>query len=131
MNEDFLNKGIGIIEQESLQPADIQVQGVRLIDVFKKGSTVEVAGQKIGLICKHPEKDETIELSNVKLLLNDSLKVITLWYNLDKDGNLSKSSATALLLKYYNVETYNDLIGKTLNTVTQSENNKYLCVKAY
>lgn len=131
MTEEFLNKRIGTIEHESLQPADVQIQGVRLIDVFKKGSTTVVAGQKIGLICKHPEKDENIELSNVKLLMNDSLKVITLWYNVDEDKNLSKSSAAALLLAHYNVETYNDLIGKQVSTVTQSDGNKYLCVKAY
>lgn len=130
MTEDFLNKGIGTIEQESLQPANIKVHGVRLIDVKKKGSE-DVIGQKIGLICKHPSKDEEIELSNAKLIVNDNVKLMTLWYNTDSEDNLSKSSAAALLLKHYNCNNYNELIGKELSTTTQSDGNKYLCVKAY
>lgn len=127
---DFLNKGIGTIEQESLQPADIQVQGIRLADVKKKGSD-DIIGQKIVIICKHPDKEEVIELSNAKMIVNDSVKLMTLWYNVDGDDNLSKSSAAAKLLTHFKVNTYNELIGKDVATTTQSDGNKYLCVKAY
>lgn len=130
MTEDFLNIGIGTIEQESLQPADVQIQGVKIVDIKKKGSEEKV-GEKIVLICKHPSKDEVIELSNAKLIVNDNVKLSTLWFNLDSDKKLSKSSAAALLLKHYNVNNYNELIGKQVSTTTQSDGNKYLCIKAY
>lgn len=131
MNEEFLNKKIGEQEPESLKPAKVQVQGVRLIDKKKKDSE-ELAGQLITLICKHPDKDENIELSNAKVLINEKVKMSALWYNTEKDtGLLTKRSAAALLLNHYNVPTYGELVGKEVETTTQSKENNYLCIKAY
>lgn len=135
MTDEFLNIGVGNKEPESLKPAKVQVQGIKLVKRFKKG-TEEVAGELITLICKHPDKPEVIELSNVKVLQLEKVKMTTLWKNLEEveEGQpekLTKNSAAAKLLRFYNVETYGNLVGKEIDTTTQSDVNKYLCVKAY
>lgn len=134
-NNEFLNIGVGDKEPESLKPAKVQVQGIKLVTKHKKG-TEEIAGELITLICKHPDKPETIELSNVKILVSEKVRLSALWQNLEDEvegelRKLTKNSAAAKLLEFYGVANYGDLVGKEVETTIQSETNKYLCIKAY
>lgn len=128
MSEEFLNKKIGTKETESLKPAKVVVQGVRLVE--KKKEEVLV-GKLLTLICKHPDKEETIDISTAKVIVNENIKMTALWYNLDEDENLKKGSTAALLLNHYGANCFGDLEGKELETTVQSEKNPYLCIKAY
>ena len=130
MSEDFLNKGVGTKEPKSLEPKKVTVMGVRLVPKTKKGEEKPV-GELITLICKHPDKVDSIELSNAKLIVNDQIKLTALWRNEDEDGLLLKNSAAARLLVHYKAETYNSLIGTEVETAYQSDTAKYLCIKAY
>ena len=130
MTEDFLKKGIGTKEPKSLEPKNVTVLGVRLVPKKKKGSE-EIVGELITLICKHPDKEESVELSSVKQLVNEKVKMVALCRNEDEDGLLAKNSAAAKLLVHYKAESFDALIGKDLETIYQSEDIKYLCIKAY
>jgi len=130
METDILNTGIGTKAIESLEPGKVKVVGVRQIDKHKKNSDEML--HMIGVICKHPAREETIELSNAKVVVNEKqIKVAALWINKDEDGNLQKGSTAAEVLNYYKVNNFNDLVGKEIELVTQSETNKYLCIKLY
>jgi hypothetical protein len=130
IEEDILNKEVGTIAIESLKPGKVVVSAIKTIEKQKKNSEDKL--YMVGVICKHPDKEETIELSNAKFFANENtLKVSALWINKDDDGNLQKGSTAAEVLNYYKVKTFGELVGKEIETVTQSENNKYLCIRLY
>lgn len=126
--QEILNIGIGKKEPVTLKPSKVEVQGIRLDPKEKDGKKV---GDLIVLICKHPDKDETIELSNAKVLSNEKVKLSALWFNKDEDGLLAKKSVAAQILRHYEVANFGDLVGKQIETTIQAENNTYLCIKAY
>lgn len=127
-NQGILNIGIGTKEPVTLKPGKVVVEGVKLVPKEKDG---KVVGELITLICKHPDKSESIELSNAKILANEKVKLSALWFNKDEDGNLAKRSVPSQILKYYNVPNFGELVGKEIETITQSESNTFLCIKAY
>ncbi len=104
-NQDLMNKKVGTKETPKLEAKDIEVQGARVDEVGEKKNKIVV------LMCKHPDKEEVIDLSKIKLLRNDKAKVVGLWASTDEDGNIQKSSALSELLKVAGVETLKDLTG--------------------
>lgn len=129
--QDILKKRIGNKEVKSLEPKDVTVVGLCVDDVAgKKGSKNEgkVVGQKLGVLCKHPDKEEAIKISSIKYIKGDSVKTMTLWVNVDEDDNIQKGSSVALLLEKYGVETIEELEKKTLKTDLDGD---YLCLKCY
>ncbi len=129
-NQDRLNKPIGTKELPKLEAKEVEVQGLRLDSKTKKGSD-KVVGEILVLICKHPDNEKLIEFTKVKNLKGDNLKVVGLWYSEDEDGNLQKGSAIVELLKFYKVEKIVDLEGIKVQTVEQSTEQPYLCIKGY
>lgn len=125
---DRLNKPIGTIESQKLEAKPIQCQGVRVDEQFKKDGTTKV-GDIAKLVCKHPDKDEVMEMSKVQHIVGQVVKEVGLWYNEDKEGNIQKGSALADLLKHKQVLNLNALIGKEFETVTN--NAGFLVIKAY
>lgn len=125
---DLLNKKVGTKELPKLEARDIVVQGLRVDDKSKEGKKVSPL---LVLICKHPDKEETIELTKIKVLKNEKTKVVGLWVQEDLEGNLQKGSALHDLLKIAKVETIAELEGKSLPTIKQSEDSAYLCIKGY
>lgn len=125
-----LNKKVGTLEAEKLQPKDVTVTGMRFDEKTKKNSD-KIIGKLVVVICKHPDKEEPLELTQVKIIKGNNVKVTGLWYNLDKEKNIVKDSSLATLMKFKEVETLNDLIGKTISTDTQNELNTYLCIRSY
>ena len=124
-NQDLMNKKVGDKETPKLEAKDVEVQGVKVEEVGEKKNEIVV------LMCKHPDKDEVIDLTKVKLLKNDKARVSGLWVSTDGDGNIQKGSALSELLKVAGVETLNDLTGKKLPTIKESEDSQYLCIKCY
>lgn len=123
--EDLLNKKVGDKEIPTLDAKEVEVQGVRVEEVGEKKNQIAV------LMCKHPDREEVIDLSKIKLLRNDKATLSGLWVKTDEDKNIQKGTALAELLKLANVETLGDLTGVKLPTIRQSENIPYLCIKGY
>ena len=132
VNEDILNKEVGNIEKKALEPKPVVIAGTSVEDVKgKKGGKKEgqVVGQKIILMCKHPDKEEIINISQAKFIKGDSVKTTTTWINLDEEGNIQMGSTIASLLEKANVKTIKELEGKELQTEADAEG--YLCIKLY
>jgi hypothetical protein len=128
-NQSLLNIGIGTKEPVTLKPKKVLCEGVKVVSKEKDG---KVVGELITLMCKHPDKKEIIEISNAKVLgANDKVKISALWLNKDEDGKLAKKSTASEVLRQYEASSYGELVGKSLDTVTQSETNTFLCIKAY
>lgn len=131
-NLDIFDKKVGEIEHKSLSAKKIIVLGFEAKSVLgKKGSKNEgnEVGKKLILKCKHPDKVEPIEISNIKYVKGESIKVETMWINLDEDGNIQKGSMVSILLGIAKVDTIREMEAKELDTELNS--NGYLCIKAY
>lgn len=124
-NQEKLKKGIGNIESEKLEakPVKIISVGLREVDFGDKKS------DKVVFSIKHPDKEETIEISSVKHEVNNNLKETGTWFSTDKEDNIQKGSAIANLLKYWNVSSLEESVGNEVKTIIDSKG--YLCFKAY
>ncbi|MBD3253141.1 hypothetical protein GF386_05390 [Candidatus Pacearchaeota archaeon] len=123
-----LDKKVGTKERQILKPAKVKVVGVRLDPkTTKKNKETEIAV----LICKHPEREEPIEIGKVKLVKGNTVKVSGLWYDEDDDGFIQKGSAIAELLSFYSVENLKALEGKEIDTAKESDSSNYLVIKCY
>jgi len=124
-NEEKLKTGIGNLEPEKLNASKVQVQDVKIETVSKDGKQI---GEKVIFICKHPEREDIINLSKVKYNKNDKLVTSGTWLNFDSENKIVKNSALADLINFYKLETLNDFVGKYLETVLDGN---YLVIKAY
>ena len=136
MNEDIFAKGIGNKEgAKSLQAKPVVVQGKKAEPVYKKGTKEEEkakakpVGHKLVLLCKHPDKDELIKISEMVFVAGKTLKTSTIWINIDDEGNIQKGSIIATLLEKYKAPNVNALEGMTLQT--ELDENRFLAIKAY
>ena len=129
-NQDRLNKPIGNVELPKLEAKEVEIQGLRLDPKNKKG-TETVVGELLVLICKHPDKDDLIEFTKIKILKGENLKVLGLWYSEDTEKDIQKGSAIAEFMSFVKVKVLDELIGKKVMTVEQSKDVQYLCIKCY
>lgn len=120
-----LNISVGNIEAEKLEakPVKIVSVGFRTVQFGNKEN------EKVAFVVKHPDKEETIEVSAVKHEVNNNLKEQGVWFSTDKEGKIQKGSALAHLMKSWGVSQLNETIGKEVPTVMDSKG--YLCFKAY
>ena len=125
-NENLDQIGVGTKEAESLSAKPVLVAGHRIEDVFNKEK--EKVGKKVVLICKHPDREDNIEISKVKYLKNDAVVSSGLWFNLDEDNMIPKNSALAHTLNQYECNIVADIDGKTVKT---DLDKGYLVIKAY
>lgn len=121
--QDILNLETGTRESVSLSPKEVKIVQVRIATVGDKGN------KKLVCDVKHPDKEETIKISAVKLEQKGKLVVVGLWANLDEESKIRKGSALAEFMKFLNVTKPSDLETKDCNTVEDEKG--YLCFKAY
>ena len=126
-NVDIENMEIGE-DKPQIQPGPVLVGGYR-IDPVKKKDTEKVIGKKLVLICKIADRDEPLEISQVKYQQGDKLKQSGLWINIDSDGKMPYRSATACMLRKIGTTKISGLKGAKLETV--EGDNGYLVIKAY
>jgi hypothetical protein len=126
---DFLNKPIGNIEKPSIKPEIVTIVSVVIKTKKSDGTAMKVPAASI--LVKHPGKPEPLTLSKVSYLDGKTVKTGGLWVQLDDDGNIQKSSAVDRLVSYLNCKTLKEIEGKTIDTVQESEESKYLSLKAY
>ena len=127
--QDLLKIGIGTKETTTLNPSEVKIVSVEIQTETKDGKKMDTP--LVHFKCKHPDKEELISLSKVKFERNGKLEVVGLWAQLDEDGMFKKSSAVVAVLNYLSVGTLEEAYGKDINTIRQSEDNPYLCLKAY
>lgn len=118
-----LNLGIGTKELTTLKPARVKIESVKIEAVGDKGN------KKVVCLCKHPEKEEPINISAVKFEKKDKLEFVGLWVNRDEDKLVRKGSALAVLMNFLNAKTIIELEQKEIDTIEDEKG--YLCFKAY
>jgi len=118
-----LDLAVGTKEAVSLKPAKVKIVNTQIVEVGEKGN------KKVVCTVKHPDKEETVDISSVKYEKNQKLQVTGLWFNLDEDGLVRKGSALAILMGTLNAETIKDLNEKEVDTT--GDDKGYLCLKAY
>lgn len=120
-----LEIGIGDKEVEVLKPAKVKVVEV---------STDEVTfgtkkNKKVILSCKHPDRDEPIAISKVKIARKDKLTTSGLWLTLDEDKKIQKNSSLAMFLVFANVQNLKELKEKEFDAI--ADDDGYLVIKSY
>ena len=127
MNEptesEILMLGVGTKEVASLKPAKVKIVDVKTVKVGDKGN------KKVCLSIKHPDREELVEISSVKIETKGKLEFSGLWVNLDDDNLLRKGSVLARTLEFFNVSSALQLRGKEVDTLQDEKG--YLAIKAY
>jgi hypothetical protein len=126
-NEKYENIGVGTKETISLKPASIKILGFK-VEMQKDKNNKEV-GEKVSVICKHPDKPENIEISSISFKKGKEIKTSGLWFKFDEDGLIPKQSALANFLLFLKVKTLKDITGK--DVPTELDERGYLTFKAY
>lgn len=127
----ILNKKTGNNDQPkgTVSPAKVTITSVTIKEKDKDGNQMKTPLAQF--LVKHPEKDELLNITKVKFLDGEKLKVQGFWVQTDEESNFFKGSSIDRILKILNCETLADTYGKEIDTVTESENSPYLCLKAY
>lgn len=128
--EDVLNKKVGNIETVKLQPGKVVAKDVT-IEIQRKKDSEVIAGKIVHVRCKHPDREELIDITKVlyRKDAKEKVKESGLWYNEDKEGNIQKGSAVAVLMNFVGKTTLRALENTELETETNDAG--YLCFKAY
>lgn len=126
MTDERGKTGIGTKETVSLKPAIVKIVGYR-IEMQKKES--KDIGEKVAISCKHPDKEEFIEISSVAYKKGKEIRNSGLWWKLDADNLIPKQSALAQLLVALKASNLDELAGK--EALTELDEKGYLCFKAY
>ncbi len=120
----FMDKKLGDKESSSLLPEAI----VEIVD-----TRVDAVGDKktpkLICVCKHPERDDNIEISSLKFEKAGVLAVSGLWINEDEDGNIKKNSGLGQLMSFLKISTLSQLKGCKIQSVLDERG--YLTLKAY
>lgn len=119
--------GIGNRENVSLKPATVKILGYKI--EMQKDKNDKDVGEKVSVICKHPDKEEQIEISSVSYRKGKEIKTSGLWFKLDQDEMIPKQSALASLLNFLNSKNLDEIVGK--DALTELDDKNYLCFKAY
>ena len=128
--ENLLDKPIGTKETEKLKPSKVTIIDVVFKTETKEGKTMDTPLALINV--KHPDREEPIPISKIKCEKNGKLQVLSLWVQLEEEtGALKKSSTVSALMNFLKVNSLRELTGKEIETVDQSAEDKYLCLKAY
>lgn len=122
--DNLLEIGIGTLEQEkiSLKPAKVKIVSVKTEPVIKAKAVKAI------FEVKHPDKEETINMSSVNFLDGKEVRTSGTWINLDKNNQLQKGTALVILLNKIGAKHLTDSIGKEVDTELEG---KYLIFKAY
>ena len=130
MNTDeLMNKKKGNIEAKKLEAKPVKIATVRIQEKTKEGK--DMKSPLVHFLCKHPDKEETISISKVKLVKNEKVVTVGLWVSLDEENNFQKGSALTELLDFLKCETLSEVEGKDVETVMESDSSQFLCLKAY
>ena len=130
-SSDILNTKTGDNERPkgTVSPAKVTIGSVVIKTKDKEGKTMSTPLAQF--MVKHPEKDDLIIISKVQLIENKKIINKGFWVELDDDGNFYKGSAVSAVLDALGCDTLADTYGKEIDTIEESEESPYLCLKAY
>ena len=115
--------GIGTKETQKLEPKKVKIVKATVESVGDKGA------KKVVCEVKHPDREETIQVSSAKVENKGKLEVSGLWVNLDEDKLIRKGSTLAKFLSFFGSSNVKELEGK--ECVTVESDTGYLVFKAY
>lgn len=121
--QEILNLETGEKEAQKLEPKKVKIVKTSVKSVGEKGN------QKADFEVKHPDREETINVSEVKYEKNSGLVVSGTWINFDEDNKIRKGSALANLLAFFDAKNIKEMEGKEVETADDGKG--YLCIKAY
>ena len=130
-NENILDAKIGDKEvpKNTVSPAKVTIASVTIKRENKDGKKMDTPLAEFHVM--HPEKDDALKITKVKYLDGDNLKAVGFWVQIDPDGNFYKGSAVEIILSKLGCETLADTVGKQIDTIEESKDSPYLCLKAY
>lgn len=129
-SKDLLNATVGQNEgSKALECKPVQIKDIVIQTVNKEGKTMD--NPLVQLLCKHPDKEDLIKLTQIKRLIGEKLANTALFVSVDDDGQFMKDSGVACLLKFNNKSTLKELEGIMMDTVKESETSKYMALKCY
>lgn len=115
---------VGTKEATQLKPMNVKIIKADIQTVGDKGLN------KVVLTVKHPDKEETIDISSVKFEgKGGKLTSSGLWIKLDNEAKIQKGTALATLLLHFGCLDIEALEGREVPTAEDEKG--YLCVKAY
>lgn len=123
--QEKLEKGIGTKELETLKPKTVKILHVAIVAVGE-GTNLN---EKVVCTVKHPDKEETINISAVKTIKGKNVKTSGLWFKEDEDGLIQKGTSLTIFLEFLGIKKPIELEGKDVPTVLDDKG--YLCFKAY
>lgn len=123
--QDILNLEVGEkeIQKKKLKPAKVKIVKVSVENIVKAKTF------KAKFCCKHPDSENTIDISAVSFLEGRNIKTVGTWVNTDEDGKLQKGTGLTLLMERLGAKTLLSCQDKEIET-EQDENN-FLVFKAY
>ena len=121
--QEILNAETGDKEAQKLQPKNVKVLNVKIVEVGSKKL------QKCVCEVKHPDQEDLISISSVRYEIKGKLKTGGLWVKLDEDKKITKGSALAIFKEKNSVKALSELKDKEIETI--EDENGYLCFKAY
>jgi hypothetical protein len=129
--KEILNKKVGNTEQprSTVNPAKVKIASVVIKETNKEGKKMQTP--LLQFFVKHPDKEELIILSKVKFIDGDKAVAQGFWVQTDEDGNFYKGSTIDRVLTVLGCKTIEETYGKEIDTVTESKDSPYLCLKAY
>ena len=129
--QDILNAKTGNQEvpKNTVKPAKVKIVSVVVKDKNKDDKKMDTP--LLQFMVKHPEKDDLISITKVKYIDGEKALVKGFWVQKDEEGNFFKGSTIDLILKKLNCETLADTYGLEIDTIEESKDSPYLCLKAY
>lgn len=126
-----LNTEVGTKDRvvNTVPEAKVKIASVVIQETKKNGEKMSTPLAQV--MIKHPDKEELLTISKIKYIEGKDVLVKGLWVQLDADGKIQKSSAIDVLLKFTNSKTLEELYTKDIEAVHESEESKFLCLKAY
>ncbi len=127
---DVLNTTVGDNEgSQALECKPVEIKEVVIQTENKEGKKMD--NSLVNIMCKHPDKEELIKLTQVKRVNGDKMINTALFVTVDNDGKFMKDSGIAYLLSFMKVSALKELEGKMMDTVKESETSKYMALKCY
>ena len=129
--DDILKSGIGNLDKKSnaLKPAKVTITEILVKDKKNNGETMDTP--LIEFMVKHQDNEELIKLSKVKQLINDKVSCNSTWLTFDAEDNIQKDMPLSRLMNFLNVKTLDELKGKEIDTLEESETVHFLALKVY
>jgi len=129
--EDILNTKTGQTEtpKGTVEPAKVTIVSVTIKTKSNEGKDLKTPLAQFHI--KHPAKEELLIISKVKFLKGEKLVTQGFWVQTDDEGNFYKGSSISMILETLNVDTLAETYGMEIETVKESDESPYLCLKAY